>query len=703
MVELESKERLFINEIDIENCGRFYGGGHTISLSNSSEKNITIIIGYSGRGKSTIHDLIYWCLYGEHKKHAEEEHKEIDYGLINTDALENLSKGEGVTASVTLSLHNDKEEKYLLTRQLKATYIQDSTKREFEPQNNSRVSSGIGFETSTKLIMKNESGDKIIERNSKIIKNEINKQFPQNLSDFFLFNGENLVKFKNQSSSSNFIKDGITKISGLEILDSLMKNSKNTAEKIQTHIGGKSANAAPYSATETRLSAELETLKKEIENDEIDLFKTQASLNEISEKIKENKDGSKIISDQTKAQKNKSNASKDLKQNNEDIKDMLFGKIPQLLIRDVLQNAENIFERLENEDKIPPSISRGAIDKILNSNPLKCVCGREFEKDDDEGQPWVILNKIKGAIIEDDLSQGISLGRDLISRIIDVTSMKKLRGDFDNFLEIRREKRRAIQEQDAEIEEFGRQLKEIEYAEQKDLGSLKAKHWEDYTEKSGLLKIKKDELVELNDKWNENHKLLEDALSKEGKYDTEKDKISLGKAVSKFTKHLEKRIEELLRSETQKATSKYFLESAPEKQTFDHVDISENYDIMVKDASDLVAALSKGQAHVLGLAYVAGIREITHTNTFLIIDSPLHNISGISRNEISEVFSKYLPGVQVVLLVTDTEYLHGDPTGAEPVINILRKNGRVWKEYFIEEVKTKEGIQSRKIEEYNDQ
>ncbi len=702
-MDLESKERLFINKIDIENCGRFYGGGHTISLSNSSEKNITIIIGYSGRGKSTIHDLIYWCLYGEHKKHAEEEHKGLDYGLINTDALEDLSKGEGVTASVTLSLHNDKEEKYLLTRQLKATYIQDSTKREFEPQNNSRVSSGIGFETSAKLIMKNESGDKIIEKNSKIINNEINKQFPQNLSDFFLFDGENLVKFKNQSSSSDFIKDGITKISGLEILDSLMKNSKNTAEKIQTHIGGKSANAAPYSATETRLSAELETLKKEIKNDEIDLLKTQALLNEISEKIRKNKDGSKIISDQTKAQKNKSNASKDLKQNNENIKDMLFEKIPQLLIRDVLQNAEKIFERLENEDKIPPSISRGAIDKILNSNPLKCVCGREFEKNEEEGQPWVILNKIKGAIIEDDLSQGISLGRDLISRIIDVTSMKKLRGDFDNFLEIRREKRRAIQEQDAEIEEFGRQLKEIEYDEQEDLGSLKAKYWDDYTEKSGLLKIKKDELVELNDKWNENHKLLEDALSKEGKYDTEKDKISLGMAVSKFTKHLEKRIEELLRSETQKATSKYFLESAPEKQTFDHVDISENYDIMVKDASDLVASLSKGQAHVLGLAYVAGIREITHTNTFLIIDSPLHNISGIPRNEISEVFSKYLPGVQVVLLVTDTEYLHGDPTGAEPVINILRKNGRVWKEYFIEEVKTKEGIQSRKIEEYNDQ
>jgi hypothetical protein len=698
----KSKERLFIKKIEIENCGRFYGPGHSVVLSDSPEKNITIIIGYSGRGKSTIHDLIYWCLYGEHKKHTEDEHRGLDYGLINTNALENLSKGESVTASVTLSLHNDKEEKYLLTRQLKATFNQDSVKREFEPQNNSRVPSGMGFETSAKLIMKNETGDKIIEKNSKIIKNEINEQFPQNLSDFFLFDGENLVKFKNQTSSSDFIKDGITKISGLEILDSLMKNSKNTAEKIQTHIGGKSANAAPYSATETRLSGEMETLKQEIESDEKKLLKIQAILNEVSDKIKKNKDGSKLLDEQIKAQKNKSTASKELKQNNDNIKDMLFENIPQLLIRNVLQNAEKIFERLENEDKIPPSISRGAIDKILNSNPLKCVCGREFEKNEHDGEPWMVLNKIKGAIIEDDLSQGISLGRDLISRIIDVTSIQKLRKSYNELLEIRREKRQSIRGHDAEIDDLGRQLKEIEYDKQEDLGSLKAKYWQDYTEQSGLLKIKKDELDELNTTWNDNHKLLEDALAKEGRYDTEKTKIVLGKAVSKFTKHLEKRIEEILRTETQKATSKYFLESAPEKQTFDHVDISENYDIMVKDSSGLVASLSKGQAHVLGLAYVAGIREITHTNTFLIIDSPLHNISGIPRNEISEVFSKYLPGVQVVLLVTDTEYLHGDPNGAEPVINILRKNGRIWKEYFIDEVVTKEGIQSRQIKEYSE-
>ena len=87
------ENRLFIKKIEIENCGRFYGKGHSIIFSDSPKKNITIVIGDSGRGKSTIHDLIYWCLYGVHKNYNSIENTDLDYGLINNDALEDLGLG----------------------------------------------------------------------------------------------------------------------------------------------------------------------------------------------------------------------------------------------------------------------------------------------------------------------------------------------------------------------------------------------------------------------------------------------------------------------------------------------------------------------------------------------------------------------------------------------------------------------------------
>ena len=695
------KERLFIKKIEIQNAGRFYGSGHSITLSDSSDKNITVIIGLSGRGKSTIHDLIYWCLYGEHKQHAADERRNLDYGLINVDALNSLSRGNSVTASITLSLHNSKEEKYLITREITATFNRESTRREFNPENNSQVPTGIDFEVTAKMKRKNIEGEIIQDTDTTRINNEIKMHFPQHLSDFFLFDGENLIKFQNHQSS-DFIRDGITKVSGLGILDLLSKHADKTATDIQKHIGGKSAGAAPYSAKVERLREQISKIESEIADHEKNRKKYQSLHEDVSEKIKQNKDGAKLHSDQEKARKNKAVASKDLKRANEQIKNMVFEKIPQLLIKETLEKSEEIFARLEDEDKIPPSISRGAIDKILSSDPLRCVCGREFEKDEtDVNAPWLTLNRIKGAIIEDDLSQGISLGRELISRIIDSASITKTSSDYSELIETRRSKRNDIQEYDAEIENLGMQLTNIKYAQNQNLGSLKKQYWDMASEESGNIRLKQEDCDSKKQDLEENQKRLDEEIAKEGRYEKEANKITLAQSVGKFTKKFERKIEEIFRNKTEKTTSKYFLESAPQKQDFERVNISSNYDISVKDSDGYTAHLSKGQAHVLGLSYVAGIREITHTNTFLIIDSPLHNISGIARNQISEVFSKYLPGVQIVLLVTDTEYLQSDPDGAEPVRGILRRNDKVWKEYSIEEIKVDGSIASREIKEYH--
>lgn len=690
------KERIFIKKIEINNVGRFYDS-HSIEFSDSFDKNITIVIGLSGRGKSTIHNLLYWGLYGEHKNFNERE--TIDYGLINIDALQNLSMGESVTASVTLYLHNDKERKYLLTRELTATYNRDSSKQRFEPQNNSRVMAGLDFETTVKLVYKAYDGTMDTIKDNTMIKNEIRKYFPQPLSDFFLFDGENLIKFQNNTSSV-FIRNGITKISGLDILGHLSESASVTAKAIDEHIGGKSATAAPYEAQVNHLTQKKEGLESEIREHEKKLETAQKLYDEISIKIAQNKDGAELQERLKRAQTKKKNALNDSKTNNAKIKDMLFENIPQLLLRDTLLKSEDIFARLEEEDKIPPSISRVALDKILNTIPLRCVCGREFEKNDDSNAPWMTLNRIKDTIIEDDLSHGISLGRNLISTIIDVGSIEKLRAVYGNLVDVRRNKNKEIQEHVADIADLENLLLGINLDNDQDLVKRRAEQWNAITLHTGTKENKNKTLEALTIQLSDAITERDNARDKEGKYENEINKKHLACAVSKFAKNLEKRIEEILRNKTETATTKYFLESAPESHTFDHVNISEDYDITVRDSSGLNSDLSKGQAHVLGLSYVAGIRKITHTDTFLIIDSPLHNISGKARNQISEVFSRYLPGVQIVLFVTDTEYTHGDTEGAEPVKNILRKNGRVWREYFIEEVTVDNGIASRSIEEY---
>ena len=334
------------------------------------------------------------------------------------------------------------------------------------------------------------------------------------------------------------------------------------------------------------------------------------------------------------------------------------------------------------------------MDKILNSEPPLCICGKEFQKDDES---WVLLNKIKTSILNDDISQGISIGRMLIGQKIDSVDKQKLKMQFDKHLDIRREKQTKISELNEEIDSLTEQ-----YSGDDDDDNLleMKKHIEREMEDihGDILGLdqKIDSLLKEKSHLNDN---LSKIISRENRFDTENSKIILSKAIHKILTNVRQQIVDDLRKKTESATSKYYLESAPEKETISEVQISSNYDITARDASGYIVKLSKGMAHVLGLSYVSGIRDITNTNTFLIIDSPLHNISGISRNEISDVLSKYLPGVQLILLVTDSEYIHGDLKGAKPVRDILRNNGKIWKEYIINKV-TINNIHSRRIEEY---
>ena len=124
------KDRLLIKKIEISNCGGF-DGNHSIECSSESEKNFTIIIGTSGRGKSTIFQLIHWCLYGEHfdKKDADSA---TDEGIINLPQLESMEEGDSVTGKVTLKINNQDGEKYILERTITATKKSEESRKKFE-------------------------------------------------------------------------------------------------------------------------------------------------------------------------------------------------------------------------------------------------------------------------------------------------------------------------------------------------------------------------------------------------------------------------------------------------------------------------------------------------------------------------------------------------------------------------------------------
>lgn len=55
---------MILEKLEMENFRQFRGK-NCINFSNNSDKNITIVFGENGRGKTGIYRAIMYCLYGK--------------------------------------------------------------------------------------------------------------------------------------------------------------------------------------------------------------------------------------------------------------------------------------------------------------------------------------------------------------------------------------------------------------------------------------------------------------------------------------------------------------------------------------------------------------------------------------------------------------------------------------------------------------
>lgn len=92
---------MYIKEIELHNF-RIYKGVNKINLSPEAEKNVIVVSGKNGFGKTTFLMSLVWCLYGKNMQNVDELYqKEISdkggYGKYIGNSLNRLAKTEGET------------------------------------------------------------------------------------------------------------------------------------------------------------------------------------------------------------------------------------------------------------------------------------------------------------------------------------------------------------------------------------------------------------------------------------------------------------------------------------------------------------------------------------------------------------------------------------------------------------------------------
>ena len=160
---------MLLKSVTLNNFRQFQDA-HIDFAQGIDGKNVTIIIGKNGSGKTSLAQAFFWCLYGETSF--------ADKILLNRKVAENLSSNKSATVRVELELHHGVFDYLLRRKQIYKKNAYDQIRSE---------------STRFEIQQKDQIGNtKWIDATS--LEYEVKRILPRELARYFFFDGERIEK-----------------------------------------------------------------------------------------------------------------------------------------------------------------------------------------------------------------------------------------------------------------------------------------------------------------------------------------------------------------------------------------------------------------------------------------------------------------------------------------------------------------------------
>jgi|GEM_PF-6456611 len=345
-------------------------------------KNIILIKGENGCGKSEILLSFLWCLYGERDhifKFDKIAGKQSTPFSLNDKLLDEVRTGKvgSATARVTLTVELDNKE-YEITRSEK--FVFRSGARAFSR------------EMSLRLESKDENNKTEIEENMSVIDRFIERMIPMKIARSLFFDGERMSNLASNSNRSDEIAkmiDEVTNVNFFTRLDAHLNACKrefsNQSRKIVKNTNGK------------ELGNRIVSLEKKIESFELDVSNEKVQIQLLEKENEEMLDRVRTINNKEKEVadlKEKRRHLNNLKNNSGSIRDRWNNTLSQFGYLSFLDKLfEDVDEVIDTID-IPTDLTTKTIEYLLSDeNNGVCICGNpigEIERDE--------LLKLKGVL-----------------------------------------------------------------------------------------------------------------------------------------------------------------------------------------------------------------------------------------------------------------------------------------------------------------
>ncbi len=636
---------LYIDSLKLRNYRQYKDT--TIEFSRKPKKMFTVLRGINGAGKTNIMNAITWCLYGEENRldTSDDNKDQSRLPIINKEVLRKSQEHDEIKMCVELSLVDEDGTEIEINRSL-TLYNNSKTVIRYDKSVGAPIPMGSkpSVEAVYRWFRPNGGGWKIIDDDD--FDNAVEELLPQNLSGYYLFDGEQLEDF---FSSDKNVKIGIENVTQIGVVqDAIVRLEKIRSRKIRN-----SKKIQPdVKLHDVRLNntrEKLNEIKAKINEVELETKAKEARRSQITNRLKRFDNMRELINEEESLQGVINRLVEKHDEINANIRKHVLEYAGYMQAYPAISKTLRIIEEKVSTGVLPPDISDTFLMKLLESN--RCICG-----------------------------SNISMGRarDLVEEQLGRAKYTPAVNTICTTLEFELKKVKA-----ADVQTKLHELEEGEDRLEKELREKGIKQRQLKNKLKDVDKTKTMELVEereiLDVKVKELHRKLgrneKDEERTEAKLQAHEHDLNLAMEKSKRLGGIEKEVrfctksldglkaaqQKLImdvRTKVEENTEKFFLNSIWKKDSFNNVKIDENYMVTAVDkhGHSVREDLSSGEKMILALAFMAALRKVTDLKFPLIIDTPLGRISGETRYNLANVLPDSLVGDQVVLLVTDTEY-----------------------------------------------
>lgn len=423
---------MLLESIKLENFRQFRN--EYIEFAQGSDgKNVTIIIGDNGTGKTTFAQAFFWCMYGETEF--------SDKNMLNKLVAAEMKPGQESKVQVTLKLTHGNVSYTLMREQ---TYRKDYSNRI------------KGDNTVFDIAIKDANGNTSYVKKT-LCEGEVKSILPKELSRYFFFDGERIEKMSKDISTGKKATDFAEAVKGLLGLNAMFSAIQHFNPRIKNSVinsyessysAGSNTKIQEYTRTIEHCKEEISRIDVRLEELENQIEQATSRKAEKVEEIKQYAEGEELQRQKEKLLQRIETAKASRSTVIKEISRSFNANVSSSFSASLILRSLNFLSGKDFAGKDIPFMHAKTIEYLLKQKV--CICGTHL----DEGS--VPYNKVK-ELIDFLPPQSIS------TTISDFKKESKRRANSrqDLFSDVR-DKLAVISKQDEDLIELNDDLHAIE-------------------------------------------------------------------------------------------------------------------------------------------------------------------------------------------------------------------------------------------------